>query len=196
MWHADATTDAWPGVFDFSYINEIRYFGGMSSVAGCATFLYFIWWIGYTSFMLLVGINLPKKFTPSGQKANPKWDTVFHSTMRQGVCIAMGKYLRGRKTEDSLKQMEENNFDLVDFFIYMAAHMIAALGAIYTIGYGCFLNKYFHLAMLGGSVVLAVLRGANRYTYYTTKMYSRTLRKQFAHIIDNDNGKEGYSRMT
>jgi len=177
-------------------MDEIRYFGGISSVAGCAGRLYFLWWIFYTSFMLLLGISLPKKFKSNGQEANPKWDTVFHSTMRDGFCIHIGQYLRGRKKADSLKQMEENDFDTIDFFIYMALHMIAALGSVCTIGYGCFSNKYFHVSMLAGSTVLAVVRGAKRYTYYSTKMHSRTLRKQFAHIIADANGKGEYFRMT
>lgn len=197
-WHTDEIISSWPNVFNFTYMDEIRYFGGLSSVAGCAGCLYFLWWIFYTSFMLLLGINLPKKFKSNGQEANPKWDTVFHSTMRDGVCITIGN-LRGRKKADSLKQMEENDFDAIDFFIYMALHMIAALGSICTIGYGCFSNKYFYLSMLAGSTALAVVRGAKRYTYYSTKMYSRTLRKQFGHILadDNDSGsKSEYSQMT
>lgn len=85
--------------------------------------------------------------------------------------------------------MEENDFDLVDFFIYMAFHAISSIFNILTLGYGCFSSKIFHLAMLCLCLVLAVVRGANRYTYYTTKMYSRKLRKSFAHIIEDDGGK-------
>ena len=79
---------------------------------------------------------------------------------------------------------EENNFDVIDFFIYMVFHMIAALSAFYVIGYPCFQSQNFHLFMLVFVAWLAVTRGASRYTYYTTKMYSRTLRKQFADILD------------
>lgn len=194
-WHTDEITIRWPTIFNFSYVDEINYFGGTTSVAGCSTLLYVMWFIFYTSFMLLLGVNLPKKFEKNGQEANPKWDTVFHSTMRDGLCISIGKYLRGRKKADSLKQMEENDFDTIDFFIYMVLHMIAALGSIYTIGYGCFSNVYFHRFMLGISVVLAVVRGANRYTYYSTEMYTRALRKSFGHILVDDDGKAEYTRM-
>lgn len=48
---------------------------GMNSVAGCAVSLYGMWWVFYVSFMLLVGRDLPKKYTSNGQEANPKWDT-------------------------------------------------------------------------------------------------------------------------
>ena len=52
--------------------------------------------------------------------------------------------------------------------------------------------------MLGASIVIAVVRGANRYTYYTTKMYSRVLRKEFAEQLAQSGGeaKVGYTRMT
>lgn len=198
LWDSDDIVSAWPNIFHFSYINDIRYFDGLSGVAGCATMLYFMWFILYTSFMLLIGRDLPRKYNSNGQELNPKWDTVFHSTMRQGVCIPIGKVFRGRSKAESLKLMEENNFDTIDFFIYMVAHAISALGAIYTIGYACFLNKWFHLCMMGANVALAVIRGGKRYTYYTTKMYSRTLRKNFAELIDNDNGNQAgnYTRLT
>ena len=196
MWHSDAILESWPKVFSFdSYIHDIRYFGGTDSAAACATAMYMTWWVLYASFILLGGINLPRKYKSNGEDAHPKWDTVFHSTMRQGTCIAIGKAFRGRSKKESLKLCEENDFDTIDFFIYMMFHMILALAAIYIIGYACFSHKYFHLSALGTSAVVAVIRGARRYTYYSTKMYARGLRKQFAHLIAEE-GKEGYSRLT
>lgn len=129
--------------------------------------------------MLLVGIDLPRKYNTDGNPANPKYDTVFHSTMRQGACVAIGHVFRGRSKSDSLQQCEDNCFDLVDFFIYMAFHLFAALSAIYVIGYPCFVWRNFHLGMICAVVALAVMRGSRRYTYYATKMYSRTIRKSF-----------------
>jgi hypothetical protein len=142
-----------------------------------------LWWIPYVCFMILIGIDLPRKTTYGGAPNNPKWDTVFHSTMRGGVCITLGKF-RGRSTKESLKHMEENDFDLIDFFIYMAFHMISSVSAIYVIGYPCFTSQNFHLFMLSFIAWLAVTRGASRYTYYMTKMYSTSLRKQFAGVFD------------
>ena len=139
--------------------------------------------------MLLIGIDLPKKLKYDSTPNNPKWDTVFHSTMRQGVCISIGRMLRGRSKRDSLKQMEENDFDLIDFFIYMSFHMMASVIAFYLIGYPCFKSQNFHLFMLVFVAWLAVTRGASRYTYYTTKMYSRTLRKQFAAVLEDESKK-------
>lgn len=48
---------------------------GLDSVAGNALVLYLLWWIPYVCFMLLVGIDLPKKFKYDGTPKNPKWDT-------------------------------------------------------------------------------------------------------------------------
>lgn len=164
-------------------------------MAGSSVALYLLWWIPYTCFMLAVGINLPKRHNSDGTPANPKFDTVFHSTMRGGVCIVIGKYFRGRTKADSLKQMEQNSFDVKDFFIYMAIHLVSSIFALYAIGYPCFKNRYFYLFMLGVSTTLAVIRGAKRYTYYSTKMYSKTLREQFAHAIVDHDVNEDYSAM-
>jgi hypothetical protein len=142
-----------------------------------------LWWIPYVCFMILIGIDLPRKTTHKGGQNDPKWDTVFHSTMRGGVCITLGN-LRGRSMKESLKNMEENDFDLIDFFIYMAFHMIASVSAIYLIGYPCFTSQKFHFFMLSFIAGIAVTRGANRYTYYTTKVYSKSLRKQFAWVFE------------
>ncbi|KAL7537805.1 hypothetical protein ACHAXR_008105 [Thalassiosira sp. AJA248-18] len=199
MWHSEQIKNAWPDIFHLTYMDDIHYFpkagpiftpgSGLDSVVGNAIVLYLLWWIPYVCFMLLFGIDLPKKFKYDGTPNNPKWDTVFHSTMRQGLCIAIGKTFRGRSKRDSLKQMEENDFDLIDFFIYMTFHLIAAVAAFYVIGYPCFQSQNFHLFMLIFVVWLAVTRGASRYTYYSTKMYSRALRKQFAGVLDDTKHK-------
>jgi hypothetical protein len=149
-------------------------------VAGNSVALYLLWWIPYVCFMLLVGIDLPRKYHLDGSPASPKYDTVFHSTMRGGTCFAIGKVFRGRSKKDSLKQCEDNCFDLVDFFIYMAFHMIAALSAIFIIGHPCFVSENFNFGMICVVAILAVTRGSKRYSYYTTKMYGRQIRKSFA----------------
>jgi len=195
MWHADEIIDAWPNVFQLSYIDNIRYYGGIESVVGCSTTLYFVWWACYVLFMLAGGISLPKKYTANGQEANPKWDTVFHYTMRGGACMAIGKFCRGRSREESLRMMEDSDFDRADFFLYMAGHALASLAAIFTLGYGLFADRRVHKAALAFALTLAVVRGARRYTYYSTQMYSRYLRRQFAHVIAGDGGQAGYSRM-
>ena len=196
VWYNDAIIAAWPALFNLSYLNDdVNYFGGSDSVAALSTAFYFTWWVLYIAFMLGGGIDLPKKYKPDGSPANPKYDTVYHSTMRGGTCIPIGKFIRGRSKAESLTLMETNMFDRIDFAWYMFFHMVAALAGIYVSGYACFKSKVFFRLMLGACLVIAVVRGANRYTYYTTKMYARVLRKEFAEQIARAENKEGYSRM-
>ena len=52
---------------------------GLDCVVGNSIVLYLLWWIPYVCFMLLVGIDLPKKFREDGvTPKSPKYDTVFH----------------------------------------------------------------------------------------------------------------------
>mmetsp|Transcript_33596 Transcript_33596/g.69059 ORF Transcript_33596/g.69059 Transcript_33596/m.69059 type:complete len:423 (+) Transcript_33596:245-1513(+) len=197
MWHSAEIKETWPSLFDLSHLSDMHYFPTngsifvvpgteLDSIVGNAIVLYLAWWMPYVIFMLLGGLDLPKKFQADGvTPANPKFDTVFHSTMRGGPCITIGKIFRGRSKKDSLQQMEENSFDLIDFFIYMGFHMLSAILAVYVIGYPCFISQNFHLFMLIVITVLAVTRGAQRYTYYSTRMYSRALRRQFAYVLDS-----------
>mmetsp|Transcript_6147 Transcript_6147/g.9417 ORF Transcript_6147/g.9417 Transcript_6147/m.9417 type:complete len:219 (-) Transcript_6147:637-1293(-) len=201
VWYNDRIVEAWPNLFNLSYLEDgLTYYGGTDSIASCSTAFYFTWWVIYVCFMLGGGgIDLPKKFKPDGSPANPRYDTVFHSTMRDGVCILIGKFFRGRSRAESLTLMETNMFDMIDFCLYMFFHMIASLSAICVSGFFCFKSIIFFRLMLGASIVIAVVRGANRYTYYTTKMYSRVLRKEFAEQLAQSGGgeaKEGYTRLT
>ena len=194
MWHADELRDHYPSIFHLTYLEGLKYFPvdgifftpgtGLESVAGNSVALYLLWWIPYVCFQLLIGIDLPKKIKDDGTPAKPKWDTVFHSTMRQGLCVSIGKVFRGRSKKDSIALCMDNNFDLIDFSIYMIAHGIAAMAAFYGIGYPCFESQQFHLFMIIFVTWLAVARGAKRYTYYTTKMYGRVLREQFSDQLD------------
>jgi len=188
LWHGDDIAEAWPDVFDLSYIGSLTYFEGgwNGSVFGCSVILYLTWWTFYVSFMLLIGLDLPKKKTIDGvTQSEPRWDTVFHSTMRGGACVALGRTFRGRSREESLRQMEENSFDLTDFGIYMGMHAVGAVMATALIGYGCFTNQIFHRLTIVLVVVLGVVRGAKRYTYYATMMYSRALQKEFESVLKN-----------
>eukprot|EP00573_Skeletonema_grethae_P000556 CAMPEP_0201691448 /NCGR_PEP_ID=MMETSP0578-20130828/4603_1 /ASSEMBLY_ACC=CAM_ASM_000663 /TAXON_ID=267565 /ORGANISM="Skeletonema grethea, Strain CCMP 1804" /LENGTH=438 /DNA_ID=CAMNT_0048176651 /DNA_START=17 /DNA_END=1333 /DNA_ORIENTATION=+ len=199
VWHNDRIVEAWPSLFNLSYLEDgLAYFGGSDSISTYSTAFYFTWWVIYVCFMLGGGIDLPKKFKPDGSPANPKYDTVFHSTMRDGVCILLGKLFRGRSRAESLTLMETNMFDKIDFCLYMMFHMIASLTAIYVSGFLCFKSIIFFRLMLGASIVIAVVRGANRYTYYTTKMYSRVLRKEFAEQLarSGSDANDGYTRLT
>jgi hypothetical protein len=155
-------------------------------VVGNSILLYLVWCLPYVVFMLVLGgIDLPKTFQKDGiTPNNPRWDTIFHSKMRQGVGVLIGQVFRRRAKSQSLQRAEENNYDWIDFTIYMVLHMSASIASIYVFAYPCFASRRFHLFVLSFATVLAVTRGANSYTYYTTKMHSKSLRKQFASILE------------
>lgn len=188
MWHTNDIRRCWPDIFHLTYMEELEFVPTLKlgGVLGNATILYLFWCIPYIVFMLAMGgIDLPKKYQKDGVTLkHPKWDTVFHSTMRQGVCVVIGKVFRGRTKSQSLKLNEDSNYDLTDFYLYMMFHMIASLASIVVIAYPCFTCQRFHIFVLAFATFLAVTRGASRYTYYTTKMYSKSLRREFASILE------------
>mmetsp|Transcript_46693 Transcript_46693/g.141464 ORF Transcript_46693/g.141464 Transcript_46693/m.141464 type:complete len:219 (-) Transcript_46693:152-808(-) len=194
IWHADALREAWPAIFHLDYISDISFFPesgylflpftNLGSVASNSIALYFSWFIFYSVWQVSIGMDLPRKFRRTklndGSPAPTKYDTVFHSTVRGGLCVVMGKIVWGRPKSVSLKQMEDNDFELRDLALYMGAHALASVLSIYVSAYACFSSKAVHLSLISFLLVITVHRGAKRYTYYSTMMYGRMIRKQFA----------------
>jgi hypothetical protein len=56
--------------------------------------------------------------------------------------------------------------------------------AIVVLGYLCYSYQTAHGSLLILLAVLVAFRAAKRYTYYTTSMYSRMLRKHFR-VLDS-----------
>jgi len=123
---------------------------------------------------------------PDGQQIVPTYDTVFHSLMRGGLYIITGSTFFGRNKAISVDHMNANNFYLGDLFVYLGAHAFLSILATVLLGYLCFHSKAMHGFLLAAVTAVVVYRGALRYTYYTTEMYSKTLRKQFAHLLEED----------
>jgi len=174
-WKSKEVIEAWPNTFELDY--AVDFFPSaektfVQSVFGATTILYFIWFVLYTIWQLSVGLNLPKN--------QGKYDTVFHSTMRGGLCIQIGKIFWKRSVNLSQDQMKTNNFELRDFAVYMAFHAIGAIGSLLVLAYPCSLSKYAHGSFLFICLITCTWRGAQRYTYYSTEMYSNLIRKQFA----------------
>ena len=186
-WHAAEMREAWPSVFSLNYLDEIRFFPdrGMSflgTVAGNTVTGYVLWCIPYVIWMLLIGLNLPRKdrVAADGTLITPKYDTCFNVAMRGGGCITIGKVFWRRSERQSLKQMEANHFETRDFLVYMVMHACGAMFSILVLGYSCYSNQIVHMALLVFVAVLCTSRGARRYTYYSRDMYSLMLRKHFA----------------
>ena len=114
--------------------------------------------------------------------------------MRGGACLTIGRRFWGRSREESLRQMELNHFEARDFGVYMAIHATMSLSAIFILGYACYSSRFIHIAFLVLLAVLCTFRGAQRYTYYTTHMYSRMLRKHFDLLSRLDDNHDDATR--
>merc|ERR1711862_139231 len=103
----------------------------------------------------------------------------FHNLMRGGACYLYGSVVWGRTVNTSKGQIQTNDFELRDFILYMSVHFILCTLAIFVLGYCCLTSKILHQILLFFVLTICVYRGATRYTYYTTKMYGKMLRKEF-----------------
>ena len=180
-WYPERVHEAWPNTFKLDYFSEVHYYLGESTidtVAGSAIAGYVAWLILYTAWMLLIGLELPRKdrTDENGILIAPKYDTCFAVTMRGGGCLVIGKKW-GRLKDESLRQMYTNHFEAKDLLVYMAIHAAMSLFAILVLGFLCYSSQVIHGSFLILLAVICAFRGAKRYTYYTTAMYSRMLRK-------------------
>merc|ERR1712232_518851 len=174
-------------LFDLTYIDNFSFFFGggggggssihdfvsNSSVARNAIILYFVWFVPYTLWMLcLGGMELPSKY---------QYDTVLHSMWRGGtLCEVVGtKVWKDRTKEQSRHQKESNAFERRDFIFYMILHALGSCGfGILGLAWVCHsLGGAGHLLCIVLSVFICCHRGAQRYTFYTTSMYGRRIRK-------------------
>ena len=187
-WHADEIRQAWPNVFHLHHLEHPDFFPpdqgfffipgtGIGSIAGNSVVIYLMWLIPYVSWMLLVGMGLPRKNRTDGRA--PVYDTVFHSFWRVGACQTVGRLLWKRPIETSRQQMELDDYEVRDFFAYIGIHVCLVLLSIPTLALACNSNKHVHVVLMLGVLLICIHRGSQRYTYYTTKMYSRVIRKEF-----------------
>lgn len=194
-WEVDAVKEAWPNTFALDY--EVI-FWPRDSFTGCvfsnAVIFYMVWFIPYYFWQLLIGLDLPRSQRQTkladGKPAPAVYDTVFHDTMRKGMCVAGGQILWKRSKEVSLEQVKTNDFEMRDFNVYMGAHAILSLLGIICLAYPCYLSKYVHASFLWALVILCTYRGSLRYTYYSTKMYAKIIRKNFADELNQEPGNQ------
>jgi len=194
-WNYQEIHDAWPKMFKLSYMDNIKFFPegkvfflpgtGMGTVAGNTIAFYFVWFIPFVCWMLLIGMNLPKKNrrNKDGTLVIPMYDTVFHSTVRHGLSAVAGKALWGRPASVSKLQMENDDYETRDFLVYVGMHAVLACSSVYILAYPCYLSQTVHTVMLIVLTIICVARGAARYTYYVTEMYQHAIRKDFAALL-------------
>eukprot|EP00521_Asterionellopsis_glacialis_P000512 CAMPEP_0195256018 /NCGR_PEP_ID=MMETSP0706-20130129/5989_1 /TAXON_ID=33640 /ORGANISM="Asterionellopsis glacialis, Strain CCMP134" /LENGTH=210 /DNA_ID=CAMNT_0040308987 /DNA_START=257 /DNA_END=889 /DNA_ORIENTATION=+ len=203
MWNTDQIKEAWPNVFDLDYMEDVKFFPDramsflpfqdLDSIFGCTIALYFMWFIPYVAWMLLIGLDLPRKVRKTkgkdGEPLPTEFDTVFHSTVRNGLTITIGR-LWNRPKEVSKKQMANDDYEARDFLVYMAIHAVMGNIAVVVLGYLCFHYKWAHIALLLVLTTVCVFRGAKHYDYYVTEMYERAVKKAFSDILKESKSKK------
>jgi hypothetical protein len=63
--------------------------------------------------------------------------------------------------------------------VYLVVHFLLAMTSVVVLAYPCYLSKYAHGTFLIILLIACTWRGAKRYTYYSTAMYSRIIRSKF-----------------
>ncbi len=174
-WKADEILKRWPQVFDLDY--DVDFFGGPGTIFGNTIILYLLWLIPYVYWMVRVGMDLPNKTPPSGEKP---YDTVFHSNMRKSLCVATGTYIWKRPMEESLRQVKTNQFERRDLYIYLSGHFILVFLALCFLAYPCYKAEHLHGVLLCALALVVVWRGAMRYSYYSTELYVNIVREMAA----------------
>ncbi len=197
-WKADEVKEAWTYVFHLDHdtmqfwpTTTTTSFKFTGTVFGNTIILYLAWFVPYCLWIYFIGIDLPRKNRrkklANGNPAPAIYDTVFHSNMRQGLCIKAGAIFWKRPVEESKKQVACNDFELRDLGVYMSLHFIASLSSMIFVAYPSFMYRYAHGGYLVIILFMCTWRGAQRYTYYSTKMYSSIIRRQFADDLELSN---------
>lgn len=186
-WNSSVMKEVWPTFWydDYDFLNFWPKGSFTGSVFGNSLIFYFAWAVPYMIWQLLIGIDLPKEHSRR-QHRPPKWDTVFHFNMRDGQCIWMGKLFWNRREAESKIMMQNNDYEVKDFFVYMLLHFFGVFISIVLLAWMCSLNKYVHAGWLLTIFLITIARGANRYVYYSTKMYTSLVRKQLKALIQDE----------
>ena len=206
-WEREIVKETWPRVFDLDF--DVNFWPGGTTTSddsdsdgnNCilvnTIVLYLLWYIPYSIWQLCIGLDLPRTtrrtMLSNGLPAPTKYDTVFHSLMRKFLCITGGKLLWNRPTDVSMTQIQTNDFELRDFFVYMTVHFVGVTISIVGLAFLCSLNKYVHGVIIWIVLVICTYRGSARYTYYSTEMYSKVIRKYFSEN-ENNNHDDNYNR--
>lgn len=187
-WHAAEISNAYPTIFRYlaSFTEEFNNGERKGSLTYITLTFYFAWFIPYTLWMLQGGLKLPV-VSKDKRKPLPKYDTVFHSTWKGGLCELVGTAVWKRPKEVSRDCSERNDYETRDFLLYMAGHAVGScgIGIIFLGDILCFRGgKTVHATLLWLATIICAKRGADRYTYYVTGMYGQKLRKAFKELED------------
>lgn len=199
-WHSPEIKRAWPTYFHLDTVETAQFYPdkgvlfwpweGYGSVAGNAMLVYFLWSICYSIWMIISGLKLSKTGRDDRGKLVPaKYETTFHSLVRNGFIETTGTLLWRRSREESRRQMLEGDYELRDFAVYMLIHALLCTFATLVVAYACTMDKSIHAGVLWCLVVICVFRGAQRYVYWLTSMSSKALQKEYREIFDEIKNK-------
>jgi len=163
-WRSQEVLEAWPGVFNLTYVESVDPFRDVFCNAVAA---YFVWWVPFTVWMLYDGLGRPAK----------GYDTVFHGIMRgcpSPICAILGW-----SKEEAKKRAAINDFTTRSVLVYMLFHALAVCSAI-CLSMACYMNRYCHGGLCIAMALAAIYKGGARYSYYITDSYTSLLRKEFA----------------
>jgi len=191
LWHSEEIKETWPSVFKLDMVDSFQFYPNpdkgiyfFGSVVGDTLTIYGCWFVLYCIWMMTIGLNLPRK-SHKGVVRTPKYDTVFHSTVRGGLCEFIGKVCWGRSKEESHRQMAEDDYETRDFVVYMLGHAVMVTFAITVVAYACTRDQRIHGAFIWALVAICVARGAKRYVYWATSMSSRAIEKHYREILES-----------
>jgi hypothetical protein len=164
----------------------------LGTVAGNTLALYFLWFFPYVLWLSLIGIKLPRKNRKDedGALIFPTYDTVFHSTVRKGLCETIGSVVWKRPVSVSRQEMENDDYEIRDVAVYMFFHALGIYLSVFLLAYPCYKSREFHATVLALLTILVVMRGSQHYTYYVVSMYGRLIRKDFVMELSTRGGQD------
>ena len=137
---------------------------------------YFTWITLYSLWQILIGIDLPRKHRrtklKNGMPAPTVYDTSFHANMRESMCMVYGTYLWKRPAEESQRMIDENDFELKDFGIYMILHFVGVMATLICIAWPCYHSQTFHAVMMVVALLVVIIKGAIFYNNVMTVVYA------------------------
>jgi len=165
-WQTKEVLDAWPGLFNLTYLDSVDPFRDVYCMAVAG---YFVWWVPFTVWMLCCGLGMPAK----------GYDTVFHSLMRGSNPVSA---VLGWSKEEAKKRAASNDFTTGSVLVYMLFHALAVCLAM-LLSMVCYTNRYCHGGLCIAMALAAIYKGAARYSFYITDQYTSMLRKEFGAVL-------------
>jgi hypothetical protein len=203
-WESDVMYETWPFLqridnIDLSFwpINEF-----LDSVFGDMIIQYFCWFTPYIIWQVTVGIDLarsplkrrrnkrmPLPSTRTDTQRSPlslpqqaKYDTCFHANLRDGMSMTFGTYLWKQPEAETQEMIDNNDFELRDFAMYMLLHFVGVLASLICLAWPCLHSKVFHGVMLVCASVVVIAKGAVFYHNIMSDVNSKII----AECIDNE----------